>query len=332
MSKVGDFTDWDYSPAVTTAIQAVAGNDGSAFQLPDKINTLIDSPLNDVLIFGCDHGIYQCTGDPAAGGSIDLITNITGMAWGESWCRDNSGTVYFFGSRGGVYRMPLGYTEEDITQFVIPEDLADVNLSTHLVKMVWDDRQKGFYVFISPLTAGAATHWFYDARNRSWWKDVFADNNMNPVAVHVFDGDAEADRIIFLGGEDSRVRYIDYDGTNDDTSAISSYCYFGPFNSDGFGDAMLTELQVTLGVDASRVVAEIFSGDSTEAAYAETLASFTAGLRPNSAGVCRNLRTRIRGDALFLRLSNTTSSETWSFEQLTAKIVEVTGRIAKVRS
>jgi hypothetical protein len=187
-------------------------------------------------------------------------------------------------------------------------------------------------VFISPLTAGAATHWFYDARNGSWWKDVFADNNFNPIAVHVFDGDAEADRIIMLGGEDSRVRYIDYDGVDDDTSAISSYCYFGPFNSLSFEDVLLTDLLATLGDDSSPVRCEVFAGRSPQGAFAKTLAKADVTLRPDGEGRCRDLRARVRGETLWVKLSNTTAAETWSFESIQAKLIRVGGRLAKVRA
>ena len=81
-------------------------------------------------------------GDPMAGGRIDLVTDTIGMAWGRPYCKDPTGAIWFFGSRGGVYRMALGSQPERVRQ-AIEERLAEVNVATTIVRMVWDDL---FYV------------------------------------------------------------------------------------------------------------------------------------------------------------------------------------------
>lgn len=107
MSAMDDPTDWDYSPATVTEAVAVAGNNSVVGLVGDVITALM--PLSDdVLVFGGDHTVYQMTGDPAAGGRIDLVTDGTGVAW-DAWCKDPTGALWFFGGRGGVYRYAPGH-------------------------------------------------------------------------------------------------------------------------------------------------------------------------------------------------------------------------------
>src|SRR5581483_8833081 len=107
MSAAGDATDYDYNPAPSVETQAVAGNLTPAGLVPDTVTALVPYS-DDVLIFGCDSHVYQMTGDPMAGGRIDLVSDGTGMAWGNAWCKAPDGTVYFMGSRGRVYQMAPG--------------------------------------------------------------------------------------------------------------------------------------------------------------------------------------------------------------------------------
>src|SRR5207244_7088633 len=82
MSKQLDPTNWDYSPAVITESQAVAGNNSLAGYVGDVINTMIPWS-DDVLIFGGNQSLFQMTGDPMAGGRIDRISDTVGLARGR---------------------------------------------------------------------------------------------------------------------------------------------------------------------------------------------------------------------------------------------------------
>ncbi len=320
MSEQGDPLDFDYSPATITDTQAVAGNNGPAGLIGDVIQTLLPYS-DDLLLFGCDHSIYQMAGNPMAGGRVDTITNTVGMAWGRPWCKNDVGVIYFFGSRGGVYRMAPGNYPERITETRIDERLAEIDVSTHVVKLTWNDRKQGVDVWVSPLNAATATtHYFYDERADAWLPTTFDNANHNPLAVHVFDGDDPDDRVTLLGTRDGYILKDDLAALDDDGTAIDSYVYLGPLLAGGGADRfLLDELQATLGVGSGDVTFEVFDGDSAEAAYNKTSPRFTGTW---SAGRNRSDRRRAVGHAIYLKLSHDTSGEGWSMEQLLAAIRE----------
>lgn len=339
MSKVGVATDFDYSPTDQTAIQAVAGNNSPAGLIGDVINALI--PYNDdILIFLCDHSIYQMTGDPMDGGRIDQISDVIGGAFGRSWCKDSLGTVYFFGSRGGVYRMRPGAVPERISAQRIEKRLQSVNLNTTIVRMVWDDEQIGFHLFLTSLADAAGQSFFWDARNDGWWRDSFQDDTYQPRAVHILDGDSPSDRVVLLGSENGHVRAFDGAVKNDDEVAIDSYVQFGPIIiDDGSQPFVFTELQAVFSRASSNVAYEVFVGPSVEQALLLTVdtllaledgdtllledgdelaleqrfGDFEGTLAPIRA---YSEHPRLRAYAAFIRLRNGAKDETWEFEAM----------------
>lgn len=314
MSAVGDADDWDYSPATEVVTQAVAGNNTEAGYSPDVINGLL--PYNDdILIMFGDHTIHQLTGDPAEGGRIDLITDQVGGAWGRAFCRDPQGAIYFFGSRGGVYRMVPGSQPESITLGAIEERLADVDLSDHLIRMEWSDREKGLYLFITPLDGSATENYFYDARNQGWFKDVFATATQNPTSVHTLDGDVEGDRFLVIGGQDGYIRSIDVDADDDDGVAIDSYAYLGPIQFQSRPKLMLEEIHCTLGTGSADVTLTVHNGQSAEVAKAAA-ADFTVTV---SADRNKVIRDRSSGHSFYVKLANSTLDEEWALERLFVK-------------
>lgn len=338
MSAVGDATNWDYVPAVEVETQAVAGNNSSAGKIGDTINSMI--PYNDdVLVFGCDHSIWQMTGDPMAGGRVDLISDITGMAWGRPWCKGPAGEIYFFGSRGGVFRLAPGQSPERMTVGTVDEEMATIDLNAFAVRMEWNDRELGFHVFISPLAGGGiGYHYYYCARTKSWWKDLFAEPLHNPVATHVYDGDEAGDRALLLGSNDGYIRRWTTTANSDDGTAIDSFVMLGPLQiGDGFQSFVLTDLQSVLGDNSATVDFYVYAGNSAEHVFsddngnetvldgflmsdsaqliltAETILSFSGTLAPVRS-VCH--QPRVRGNAVYVKLRNDNLDETWSFESL----------------
>jgi len=157
MSKVGDPFDWDLYPPVISAVQAVSLEVASAGQVPDIVNGLI--PYNDdLLIILCDHSIYRLTGDPMANGKLDSITNSIGGAFGRAWCMDDIGIIYFFGSRGGLYRMVPGrWMPELVSDNRLDRRLDSIDLDFYTVRMAWNDKDKTVHMFVVPIdTVGAS--------------------------------------------------------------------------------------------------------------------------------------------------------------------------------
>lgn len=321
MSRVGDPLDWEYAPVDGIATQAVAGNNADAGKSPDIINALIPYS-DDVLIFGCDSSIHMMNGDPAAGGEIDRITDVTGMAWGEAWCKDPEGTIYFFGSRGGVYRMTPGSRPESISLDSIEEDLATLDLDNILVKMSWSDREKGFYLHLTALDGSASTHYFWDMRLQAWWPVVYADATTNPTAVWIFDGDAADDRVQLLGCRDGYIRKIDLAADDDDGTAIDSYVWIGPITNRDRPLLRLDEMNAVIATGSNDVTFAVHAGESAEDAKAAS-ATFSGDW---VAGRNRSERRRAQGHAMYVKLSNNTLDETWSFEMLNMVCKSYSGR------
>ena len=312
MSAVDAPTDFDYAPATTVQTQAVAGNNSNAGYCPDIINCMI-AYNDDLLIFGGDHSVYQMTGDPMAGGQIDLISDITGMAWGESYCKSPQGIIYFFGSRGGVYQMAPGSIPERITSKSIGDRLTSVDLSATIVRMVWDDSVQGFHLFLTALDGSDSTHYFYDEREGAWWPDTFKTATMNPTSVHIYDGDGPNDRVVLLGGLDGYLRHFSSSSLSDDGSAIESEVWLGPLRLDQDIAFIVHEIQMKLGSNSGPVDYELYVGDSAENAFADGKC-FVDGKWYKGASYAE--RCRAAGHAAYLRLKNFCVDETWSVEEV----------------
>lgn len=314
MSAVGDADDWDYTIDPPTHTMAVAGNNADAGKSPDIINAMC--PYNDdILIFFGDHSIWQMTGDPAESGRLDLVSSTIGAPFGRPYCKSPEGIIYFFGSRGGMYMLQPGGQPENISEKQIPERLNSYDADTTLVRMAWSDVEKGVYLFLTPLGGGATTNYFYDVRNNAWWPDKFDTNTLNPISVHLFDGDEAGDRTVLMGGQDGYVRKWDYTtpGTSDDGTAIDSNIMLGPIQLQNRPKMMLTEMMAGIGTGSDDVTFDVYAAETAQAAEAAATAKFSGTF---SAGRNKSERRRAIGHDIYVKLSNTTDSEAWTYEFL----------------
>jgi len=157
MLEVGNPHGCDLSPPVTTLTQAVSLAAAQAGKVPDIVNAMI--PYNDdLMIIGGDHSIWRLTGDPMAAGQLDLVSDMTGMAFGRPWCKDPSGRVYFFGSRGGVFRMS---PQEGIVKISSPRldrRLEQLNLEYFTVRMAYNNQSRGVHIWFVPIDVVPAVY------------------------------------------------------------------------------------------------------------------------------------------------------------------------------
>jgi hypothetical protein len=310
MSRVSDPFDWDYESAANDQAQAVAGNSSPLGLIGDAVTALVPA-TDDRMVLGTDHEVWCFKGDPAAGGSIDQVTKAVGFAFGEAWCTDPLGVVYFLSNTCGVYRMaPGGFPERISTP--VDNLLKDINTGTHGVRLLWADRAKGFHLFVTPLAApAAATHYFWEQPTGAWWRDSFADPDMDPLCCTTLDGNGPADRVALVGGWDGYVRAVDPDAADDDGEPIESEVWIGPVVTKDFDDLVLKELQPVLGAGSGAVSYAVHAGATAEAALAAD---------PVAAGVLvagRNLTYPVRkaGHAIYVRLY---SSVAWAMESVRA--------------
>ena len=319
MSAVGDPFDFDYAPDTATVQQAVAGNVTSGYgKNPDIVTALIPY-TDDVMLIGGSHSIRRLVGNPAEGGINVSVTDITGIAFGKAWCQSPEGIIYFFGSRGGIYRInPENGIPNRLTSMTIDERLSDTNLDENIVTLEWDDRAIAVRVYISPINGSGTVNYAWDVRNEAWWPFTYANSDHNPFSVHLLAGNTAADRSILEYGQDGYVRFIDVDSNTDDGNAIESFVYIGPFSG-----MMLVELYATLSESSGSVTWAICSASSMERAL--DIAPRITGRIKGGRNACQWPRGFIEHG--YLRLS---SSGPWAMEQLTIGVEQATETMQRI--
>lgn len=324
MSRVGDPFDWDYAPATTDSTQAVAGNASETGLIGDVITALIPR-LDDALIVGCQGSIWQISGDPAAGGSIDLVSSDTGIAWGDAWAYDPNGILYFMGT-DGIYRMAPNSPPENITNGKIEERIKEINLSSQRVQLQWDFKQKGLWVAVTGLDDQPTTMYFYDGRSDGWFIDDYP-LTFGPSSIYAFNGAAAEDNVMLLGCRDGYIRVYDPLAETDDENDITSRVRFAPIAiGDGVNDGVVIGLTGLFAEDGGEVVASVYVGQTAEQCALSETPRFTRTL---TAG--RNTITiqRARGAFVQLELSQTGGSR-WAMESIKINIKPV-GRSRRLR-
>lgn len=319
MSAVGDPFDFDYSPDIQTIQQAVAGSITSGFgKNPDIVTALIPY-TDDVLLIGGTHSIRRFLGNPADGGINVSVTEITGVAYGSAWCQSPEGIIYFFGSRGGVYRIdPENGVPNRLTALTIDERLTDIDLDANLVTLEWDDRAIAVRIYITPEDGTATTHYVWDVRNEAWWPFKYANSEHNPMAVHLLSGNTVAERRILEYGQDGYIRIVDVDSESDDGNPIESFVYLGPFSA-----MMFVEIAASLREGSNPVTWEFCSASSHERAL-------TVAPRQNgriTAGRNGSQWPRTFVEHGYLRLSATGP---WAIEYLTVAVEQVSDTMNRV--
>jgi hypothetical protein len=307
-SKVGDPTNFDYAPVSPSAIDAVAMNLAQFGLIGDLVTALIPFS-DDVLIVGTDHEVWSIQGDPAAGGSANQVTSAVGIAWGQAWCQDPTGRVYFFSNRTGVFSMVPGEQPQRLSA-PIDNLLYGIDTGSYGVRLLWNDRFQGLHVFVTPLAEpGATTHYFWEQRTGAWWQDTLANHDHDPLCCCVLDGNLPTDRVALLGCWDGYVRAFDPTATDDDGTAIASEVWIGPLLSADLDDILVREIQGVLGETSGQVTWEVYSGATAEAARGAT--AFASGTW--AAG--RNLTDIVRSGnhAHYVRVSSTVP---WAMEAI----------------
>jgi len=325
MSAVSDPLNWDYDPDETTAIQAVAGNNSDAGKIGDVITCL--APFSDdILVFGCSQSLWLLRGDPAAGGAIDALSYQIGISGPDAATWDDSGNLYFYGT-GGVWRMPTGGgLPSSLTDTRLKGEFGDIDSETYRVQLVWDRMFDGLHMFLLPadLTEpdSAPTHYYWDRRTDSWWKDQFPVGQ-GPSFAYYYPADNADDRAILMGGWDSYLRYYLASQKSDDGTVITSYVDTAPIVTGDLTDTRLSELQITMASGSDAALLKGYAAASPEAVVAATLPRFQRRL---AAGRNPSILQRLWANALRLRIQNTgTAGELWTLETITA-FMEPVGR------
>ena len=313
-SARGDGAGWDFSPPIQTPEQAIEGVNARALQVPDIINALVPM-YDDLLLFGGDHSIWRLTGNPLAGGQLDLVSDEWGMAYGRPWCRSPDGLIYFFSSRGGLFAMNAAGAIVWVSESSVQRSLENIDLSTYRVELAYNWRDRGVHVFLLPTGAGGAArqHWFFEFDDQRLvpWEDEFGAVGLNPHSVWVRDADAFDDRILLLGCEDGYVRKWSASADDDDGTPIYSKCVLGPIVPDVSDlDWKFSHLRAILsGEQGGAFWRGYGTDDPGDLGNAAASGTFGPGANPPSM-------SKFRGAYGFVELSANDASTRWALESL----------------
>ena len=325
MSAVGDAENWDYFPALPVVTQAVSGNNARAGLAADMINTLI--PYNDdLMIMGGDHSISRMTGDPMAGGQIDVISQTIGMAFGQSWTMDPEGVLYFVSTESRIYAMtPDGKIQKISNKYIEDAVLEHWNESEFRMKLVWNSKDGGLHVLFLPnsLAAGQSAGigvdaLFYERVNNAWWRDQFAAEVV-PYSAIVRDGDSPQDRTVLFVNEDGTV--LNWAKQSVNSTTITDY-NDNAINAWVFIDiASETSSQSeTLRCTSVETIMSHYTQDAKIRLYADdnplTLPDSEAAVEWAPPGRSGRLPLRAKGANLGLKISATGASGAFSTESI----------------
>lgn len=312
MSRVSTPTDFDYGALPFTVDQAVAGNNGPLGLVGDVVRGLVPYS-DDLLIFLCDHSIYQLSGDPLAGGQLDLISDAIGGAWGNAWCKGPDGTLYFMSNRAKVCRMVPGKSAPETISGPVDDLLADIDLTVSLVRMMWNDESNGFHLFATSGESNTTLSFFWEQLTGAWWKDTMPSGRA-VLSCAVYDGNGADDRVCVVGLQNSNLHYFDSAASTDNSTTISSEVWLGPLTQEmSFDTFTLKDIQAILASTSGTVTWAVHVGATAEAALASTAVD-TGTWTAN-----RSLTDPIRksGHAIYLKLTSTT---TWAMELIRARV------------
>jgi hypothetical protein len=330
MSKVGDPFDWQYFPTTATVIQAIAGNNSEVGLVGDFITTLIPYS-DDLMLFGGDHTIWIMSGDPAAGGSLDCLTNRTGIRWGKAWTVGPKGEVFFLGT-DGIYRLVPGGNGslENITAGRIKKKIDDLDLDANYVIMEWDYLQQGLMVLVVDKgwsVSSAQTVYFWEERTGAWWEDTYP-TSIGPLSTFAYDADDPDDKAFLLGCADGYIRKVDFStDTGDDTNDISTYIEYPPLSgNNSFSNTKITEINATMAESSGDVDLLLKVAESAERLTSNATTKFKRTL---SAGRNR-LKPRLAANAIGLELNKSGTSR-WAMDSMNA-IISIQGKARRIRS
>lgn len=314
MSAINDPYDYDLSPPVQGPLQAVQGSRSpkGTGQAPDIVNGLIPF-ADDSLIFLCESSIWSLDGDPMDGGRFWLVSNATGGAFGNAWCRDEFGTLFFMGSRGVIYRYSRSTGIEPMSDNSIPERLRTIDFSVTRCEMSWSNEDQGFHVFLIPTDSVGAVreHYFWSRKMDGWYPDSFGDANMAPMCSVTGDGDSSSSRSVVLGCADGYLRRFDSSYDDDDGFPILAHCLIGPLQPKNA--PLETHFKELCGVLASTQSGCGYSGYATDTPDSLGSPVFSGSLAPG-----RNPRHFVQavGAYVAIKVSNGAAGQRFAIESL----------------
>ena len=315
MSAIGQPGNWDYSG--TDVGRAVASNGSVQFGTIGDGLVAIAPYDNDTMLFFTDRGIYQLTGDPADGGTMTSVSDQVGGLGPNCWTRDAAGTIYFAGT-SGFYRMSPGGAPECISNATVNEFFRQINRATQWVTVVWDRDRFGAWIFVTNQDAGqASNHMWFDARTEGFFTQRFPAE-FGPVAALAYDGDAAADRWVFMGGREGFIQRQSVGAFSDDGTPIESEVILGPVRPvDDLTEGKIIAAMVYLaedGGETQELTITFQAADDAQKAVNDPDATEVVSYQ--GGGKQAQQRLRLRGGNFAIKVSNDVLDRQWAVERI----------------
>jgi len=336
MSRQAD--PWDWYHVANDAQSPVAGQDAEAGLIGDIIRSLI-SWRDEYLIFGCANSIWVMRGDPADGGTLDCLDAAVGMFGSRSWCFDGVGNLYFL-SKDSICRIPQGLGGvENLSGLVLPKLVQDAALDPTLYRvcMAYDRDKNGILITFTLLSDGSNECYWFDLKTNGFFRESY-DSSCGPYSLFYYEANDDSLRRLLVGSTDGYMRNFDdstkNDTTTNSTSTIDSYTTLPIINAeDDDRNVKMSSLTVTVAggaaegaeSDSDAVDVELYVGEDSETVLeaiedGDTAWSTTTLTGPGRANRIRN---RAKGHSIAVRLRNSTASQTWAVEKVSADIKQV---------
>lgn len=340
-ARQGDPFDFLY--AKEDAQAPVAGHDAVAGRVGDILTSVIPY-RDDYLIYGCAHEMWILRGDAAAGGSLDMLTNEDGTFGPKAYFFDANGNLYIVGM-GGVYVIdPINKIARNITggdagrPARIPNFMKNISRDTYRVTCAYDIRRRGADIFMTKLSDGTGEHWWFDITTGGFFPETYAAG-VSPVSVIHYDAEAAAYETILVGCSDGYIRNYDEakysdEGTHGTEIAIDSKVVFAPRKlGDAGQQGRVNRMSVTTGgtnsITLERATVSVYAGMSAKEVFDEADSATDIPFyqtRLDGAKRHQDIRTRIRGAYITIKVSNDQVGEGFALEEITAEVVNA-GRI-----
>lgn len=340
MSRQLDYTDYVYEP--NNAQSPVAGANADAGKVGDIIRSLIPYH-DDYLIFGCAGSLWYLQGDPAAGGSLNVLDDKQGAFGAFSHCWDEFGNLWIL-TTTGINRIQVGQglsLPQNMSATRLPKLLDGVilNPSDYRVTFGYDRKRHGIMISITKVTDGTNTCYWYDTRTEGFFPETYPKQS-GAYSMYYYNSTDPADSDLLIGTRDGYISHWDDTATDDDAGddsdvAINSYVVFpvahlsedadtegklmsltvimsGGASSGEFTDSDAVDYSIYVADDAETLIENIKDGDTP--LHTGTL---------TGPGRMNRIRKKARGVYMAIKFNNDTSSQTWSIENVEGDVVKV---------
>jgi hypothetical protein len=268
----------------------------------------------DYLIFATATNIYVLDGDPRAGGTMRRVSGKLGIVDNSSWCHGENNAIMAISNSGPIMLSagsPLSEPEL-ILRDKLPGVLSQPDTTTYSYSIEYDSRSRRYYFFVSAYSAGTGTgHYCLDVATQSLWPITFPNTDHEPFATVVLREISSTRTDMLLGCRDGYLRRFSESATTDDSTAMPSSVWLGPFRANNpRDDGIINEIVGTIAANSTSVTWALHLGRTAEEAYgatAEWTGTFAAGRNPTD-------RPKLRCGTFFMKLSVTGGR--WAFEEV----------------